>query len=149
MENVLSWFQPAFQSKEAKEISPQNRRISFEDMKHAQKNDYLLINTLPLTNQACLIKGTTDAAEEEDMINEMIAHDEMDRIIVVYGSNSCDTTTEKKLQELCDVGFRRVYIYSGGLFEWLLLQDIYGEAEFTTTAKIVDLLAYQPSRRKF
>jgi hypothetical protein len=118
-------------------------------MKHAQKHNYLIINTLPVTNQDCLIKGTTNADDEEELINDIIEHDEFDKIIVIYGANSCDTTPEKKLQELNDVGFRRVYLYSGGLFEWLMLQDIYGEAEFLTTSKKTDLLAFQPQRRKF
>jgi hypothetical protein len=36
-----------------------------------------------------------------------------------------------------------LYVYIGGLFEWLLLQDIYGDEEFPTTAKIIDILKYK------
>jgi hypothetical protein len=32
------------------------------------------------------------------------------------------------------------------MFEWLLLQDIYGAAEFPTTKKELDLLKYKPSQ---
>jgi hypothetical protein len=42
------------------------------------------------------------------------------------------------------LGFENVYIYRGGMFEWLLLQDIYGFDEFQTTSKITDLLKYKP-----
>ena len=37
-----------------------------------------------------------------------------------------------------------VYVYPGGLFEWLLLQDIYGEDNFPTTLKELDILKYKP-----
>ena len=37
-----------------------------------------------------------------------------------------------------------VYLYVGGLFEWLLLQDIYGNDHFQTTNDSVDLLKYKP-----
>ena len=47
-------------------------------------------------------------------------------------------TTIKKL------GLKNIYIYSGGLFEWLLLQDIYGEDEFPTTSKELDILKFKP-----
>ena len=37
-----------------------------------------------------------------------------------------------------------VYLYAGGLFEWLHLQDIYGKQEFPTTTYILDILKYKP-----
>ena len=40
--------------------------------------------------------------------------------------------------------FNHVYIYLGGLFEWLCLQDIYGENAFPTTTHEIDLLKYKP-----
>ena len=42
------------------------------------------------------------------------------------------------------LGFYNVYLYNGGLFEWLLLQDIYGFDEFPTTKKELDILKYKP-----
>ena len=42
------------------------------------------------------------------------------------------------------LGFQKVFIYQGGMFEWLLLQDIYGHKEFPTTKKILDILKYKP-----
>jgi hypothetical protein len=42
------------------------------------------------------------------------------------------------------MGFVNVYLYPGGLFEWLLLQDIYGDDEFPTTIKELDILKYKP-----
>ena len=43
------------------------------------------------------------------------------------------------------IGFKNVFIYNGGLFEWLLLQDIYGEDNFPTTKHILDILKYKPN----
>jgi hypothetical protein len=42
-------------------------------------------------------------------------------------------------------GFPEVYVYSGGLFEWMLLQDIYGQDEFPTTKKVLDILKWKPA----
>ena len=39
--------------------------------------------------------------------------------------------------------FTNVFIYPGGLFEWLLLQDIYGFDDFPTTKKERDHLKYK------
>ena len=41
----------------------------------------------------------------------------------------------KKYRQLVDLGFSNVYIYTGGLFEWLLLQDIYGSTNFQQPQK--------------
>jgi hypothetical protein len=40
-----------------------------------------------------------------------------------------------------------VYVYTGGLFEWLMLQDIYGEKEFPTSKKELDILKYKPQKK--
>ena len=42
------------------------------------------------------------------------------------------------------LGLTEVYVYPGGLFEWLLLQDIYGDDSFPTTKKELDILKYKP-----
>ena len=49
----------------------------------------------------------------------------------------------KKYKQLISLGFSRVFIYSGGLFEWVLLQELYGENEFPTTGKVKDFLKYR------
>ena len=50
----------------------------------------------------------------------------------------------KKYLKLMELGFTNIYIYAGGLFEWLCLQDIYGEDEFPTTIKELDVLKFKP-----
>ena len=62
--------------------------------------------------------------------------------------NSSDETCAKKCEQLLKLGFYHIYIYGGGLFEWLLLQDIYGAELFPTTALKVDFLKYK-GRQKF
>ena len=39
--------------------------------------------------------------------------------------------------------YRLVYAYSGGLFEWLMLQDIYGQDLFPTTKIEKDILKFK------
>jgi hypothetical protein len=66
--------------------------------------------------------------------------------LLVYGRNCNDETIYKKYNDLCSLGFSNVHVYPGGLFEWLLLQDIYGPVEFPTTKKELDILKYKPSK---
>jgi hypothetical protein len=44
------------------------------------------------------------------------------------------------------LGFYNIFVYTGGMFEWLLMQDIYGKELFPTTKKEVDLLKYKPNQ---
>ena len=66
--------------------------------------------------------------------------------IVIYGKNSNDEKLYNKYNQLISLGFYNVYVYPGGLFEWLMLQDIYGEKEFPTTKKELDILKYKPNK---
>jgi hypothetical protein len=50
-----------------------------------------------------------------------------------------------KYEQLIKLGFRHVYVYPGGLFEWLCLQDIYSSELFPTSKKELDILKYKPS----
>jgi hypothetical protein len=117
-------------------------------MQSACKNPeiYLLINTLPESEQGCLIIGTVNANQEEALINKHLRGSKNIQIIV-YGRNCNDDKVFKKYQQLLQLGFFNVFIYSGGLFEWLMLQDIYGFNEFPTTSKQLDLLKYKPRQQ--
>ena len=64
--------------------------------------------------------------------------------IIIYGKNSNDETIYKKYKQLQELGFTNIYVYPGGLFEWLLLQDIYGTEDFPTTTKELDILKFKP-----
>jgi hypothetical protein len=123
------------------------KKINFEDMQTVTKNPeiYLIINTLPPLDQNCLIVNTTLATDEEALINRYLKENKNIRIII-YGKNSNDETVQKKYQQLLSLGFYQIYVYTGGLFEWLLLQDIYGKDLFPTTKKEMDLLKFKPNQ---
>jgi hypothetical protein len=123
-------------------------RINFEDIQFSIKNrdTTVIINTLPNTSQDCLIKNTIPSYQEEEMINSLIKTGRKDIKIVVYGKNTSDDTVYKKYQQLVQLGFYYVYIYSGGLFEWMLLQDIYGSDDFPTTKKELDILKFKGNK---
>ena len=120
--------------------------ISFEDVQQVISNrkDYIIINTMPVNEQHCLIPNTISHIEEEAQINELMnQYDFYSKTFVIYGKNSNDETVEKKCTQFKQLGFSNICYYVGGMFEWLCLQDIYGEDEFPTTAKELDILKYR------
>ena len=123
------------------------KKINYEDMQNVIKNPeiYLIINTLPLSEQQCLIINTSLPTEEEVIINKYLKENKSIRIII-YGKNCNDDTVNKKYQQLYSLGFYNIFIYLGGMFEWLLLQDIYGKDLFPTTSKELDLLKYKSNQ---
>lgn len=121
------------------------QKINFEDMQHAIKNNYCIISTLSSDNQSCLIKGTISCSEEENIINQYLSNTKSINIII-YGKHNSDISVFKKYTQLTKLRFKNVYIYIGGLFEWLCLQDIYGGEDFPTTSEELDILKYKPSR---
>ena len=123
------------------------KKINFEDMQTVIKNSeiYLIINTLSPSDQQCLIVNTTLAGEEESIINKFMKENKNIRI-VIYGKNCNDESIQKKYQQLLALGFYNIFIYSGGMFEWLILQDIYGTDLFPTTKKELDFLKYKQNQ---
>ena len=132
-------------------LSMTSHNINFEDMQsividNHLKNEYMIINTLDPHQQTCLIAGTLNIESEIDQLNHNLKNNK-DIRIVIYGMNAADTNSIKKYDQLIKLGFYYVYIYSGGLFEWLLLQDIYGPEMFpTTVTKDIDFLKYKGKR---
>ena len=123
-------------------------KISFEDVQSTFKSPskYIILNTLDIHDQDCLIKNTLNWNEEDNIINNMINNNQLNnKKIIIYGKNDLDITMVTKYDQLTHLGFFDIYIYNGGLFEWLLLQDIYGKDEFPTTKNILDILKYKPS----
>jgi hypothetical protein len=122
------------------------KKINFEDMQYCIKNKerFIIINTLPETEQSCLIEMTILASEEVAIINEQINNPTKN--IVIYGRNCNDEKVEEKYKQIKGLGLYNLYIYTGGLFEWLCLQDIYGDDEFLTTGR-VELLDYKPKKQ--
>ena len=131
------------------------KNINFEDMlsfiertsinANSNNENTIIINTLTQNNQGCLIKGTISIDDEIKILNLQLNKDKNTNI-VIYGLNACDNTIIKKYEQLLGLGFYNVFVYPGGLFEWLLLQDIYGFKAFPTTTKENDLLKYKGHR---
>ena len=108
---------------------------------HNANETIILINTLPYDKQECVIKNTISASTEEELINKYLKSNKSIKILI-YGENCSDNRVILKYNQLYKLGFINLYVYLGGMFEWLLLQDIYGDDEFPTTSKIIDLLKY-------
>ena len=123
------------------------KNINFEDMQFAigEQGKTLIINTLDAQQQNCLIAGTLAIDHEVEVLNTYLKKN-IDVRIIIYGMNETDQTCVKKYEQLIKLGFYNVYIFSGGVFQWLLLQDIYGTELFPTTATKVDLLKYKGRR---
>lgn len=137
-------------------------KINYEDVqiasKHAFKNNngnsnngsvnnYAIINTLDKNVQTCLIQNTIPIHEEEDIINSILKDKHSNLVtIIIYGANSNDESVYSKYEQLVKLGIKNVFIYTGGMFEWLLLQDIYGRDLFPTTSRELDILKYKPRK---
>ena len=124
-------------------------KVSYEDIQMVvYRNTHiphstLIINTLPPSLQHCLIKTTADIRYEEQLVNTFI-HKNRDIMIIVYGKNSNDITILHKYEQLVKLGFTNVHIYTGGIFEWMLLYEIYGKELFKITRYEIDILRYRP-----
>ena len=119
------------------------RKINFEDMQNFIVDpNIIIINTLPSTVQDCLIINTVKASDETIVLNDLLKKNN-NRPVVVYGMNACDDVIVTKYNQLIKLGFTNVYVYPGGLFEWLLMQDVYGTESFPTTKKELDILRFK------
>lgn len=127
-------------------------QINFEDMQSiisTTRKSVIIISTLKLDYQKCIIRGTVPADQEEARINDILSGEDSageSIMIIVYGKNSTDGTVREKYEQLLKHGIARVCVYTGGMFEWLLLQDIYGADLFPTTGSELDILRYRPPR---
>ena len=121
-------------------------KVNFEDIQYAIRHNYILLHTFPIHNQKCLIKGSIRAEEEERIMNQLMEKGNHSNFIIIYGMNTNDNSVAEKYNKLLALGFENVYVYPGGLFEWLCLQDIYGDSEFTTTSQQLDILQYRPKK---
>ena len=124
--------------------TPSVNKVNFEDIQYAikQSNSCLLINTLNPNEQSCLIKKTIPINIEEKVINKYMK-EKININIIVYDKNANAPNLMKKYEQLINLGFINVYIYPGGLFEWLLLQDVYGNDDFPTTNTELDILKFK------
>ena len=127
-----------------------NYEIVQDYLNNNHNQDCIVINTLSPSNQDCVISSTIAPDDEEQIINELLEKRSNLTRIILYGKNCRDATVAKKIEQFKLLGLLscvRIQVYSGGLFEWLLLQEIYGEELFKTAItnpnKTVDLLKYK------
>ena len=90
--------------------------------------------------------GSQSIHKEVELINNCLKNGKKHIKIIIYGKNANDEKIYEKYSQLSSLGFYNIYIYPGGLFEWLLLQDIYGSDDFPTTKKELDILKYKPNK---
>jgi hypothetical protein len=101
----------------------------------------LLITTIPITfiggcgnRDIPLISGTLAPEREEAYVNELLetldAVSLSEILVIVYGRNAMDKSVVEKAKQMYSLGLTSVCVYLGGMFEWCLLQDVYGEKEF-------------------
>jgi hypothetical protein len=162
--NYYDNYENGFNTKKTGMSRSKGYMINFEDvqsiigvsgsgsgLKQRGNDQFLLISTLDAANQNHVIKGTISAQEEEERINEIISgkNDDAENImLVVYGKHVTDEKFITKYNQLKSLGFSTVLVYPGGMFEWLLLQDIYGADLFpitsTNKSRDIDILEYRP-----
>jgi len=122
------------------------KKVNFEDIQNAIKNkkQYVIINILNDNEQDLLILNTLDYKKEEETINYYLKKNKNIHIII-YGKNAYEEKLINKYNQLTKLGFKNVYIYLGGLFEWVLLQEVYGYEQFPTNIKqkCIDILKYK------
>jgi hypothetical protein len=133
-------------------INQSIQKVTFDDIQTLFKNKYsfIMINTLSEHEQDLLILNTLHCHKEEEIMNYYLKNNK-EIIIIIYGKNNYEEKVLKKYNQLISLGFKKVYIYLGGLFEWLLLQEVYGFDNFPTTKKekCVDILKYNADSQLF
>jgi hypothetical protein len=114
------------------------QRATFDEVREGKG---LLISVLDETDQRVLVKGTVPCGDEVGEVERAIREKQP---IVIYGKNAHDDKIWLKYKQLTKLGgSARVYV--GGLFEWLLLHEVYGSDAFPlTTPEMVDLYQYRP-----
>lgn len=118
------------------------KKVNFDDVQYSIKKDnHILINTMDKNDQDVLISGTIPCNKEETLINDNLKTASIH--IILYDKNACENRPLERYNQLLKLGFANVYIYPGGMFEWLLLQDIYGSDNFPTTRTEMDILKYK------
>ena len=115
---------------------------NYHQLQERMKRDIVLINTMDINRQYCLIKGTIKASNEVDFMNKLLKTNK-NKEIIVYGIHHTDLSVIQKYNQLKKLGFKNVHIYFGGMYEWLLLQDVFGSINFQTDGIIENIVDYK------
>ncbi len=139
----------SFQTKQTKNMGNQSSDCSVDGASsfnavRRRPSTAWLINTLPPHDQRCRIAGTLSVEAEIAAVNGCRARDA--QLVVVYGRHSTDLSARAKREQLLGLGFVHVEVYVGGLFEWLMLREVFGAEEFPVDGTPPDdLLAFAPA----
>ena len=87
------------------------KKVNFEDIRFAINNPshYILLNTMTINQQSCLITNTLNVDEEVDYIDNLLKSRKTDKFIIVYGLNSNDDLAIKKYHQLINLQFIIIY----------------------------------------
>ena len=119
--------------------------ISFNVVNHqgvldALKEGNILITVISNHTDATLIKGTLGEAEELRHVNEIIRKKNLDERIFVYGENCSDSRVYSKARQLKKLGLKEVFVYTGGIFEWMLLGEVFGQDQFPVHGRVTNVV---------
>ena len=114
----------------------------YYEVKDRIRKDIILLNTMPMNRQDCLIKGTMKANYEEEFMNQLLKTNK-NKEIILYGLHHTDLSVIKKYNQLKKLGFKNVHIYFGGMYEWLLLQEVFGSINFEIDGSLKDIIEYK------
>jgi hypothetical protein len=115
---------------------------NYHQLQERMRHDIVLINTIPINRQDCLIKGTIKAINEVEFMNKLLKVNK-NKEIIVYGIHHTDLSVIKKYNQLKKLGFNNVHIYFGGMYEWILLQDVFTSINFQTDGTIKNIVDYK------
>ncbi len=120
---------------------------NYSTIQNAIRSGKTIIHIMNVSDETILIKGTLPANKEVEQINNWILNNAFENEIYIYGYSNADfNKLLQRQKQLLGLGFKHVYIYFGGMFEWLLLRDVFGETEFqldgVVTGAVVDILKY-------
>jgi len=115
---------------------------NYHQLQERMKYDIVLINTMDISRQHCLIKGTLKATIEVEFMNKLLKTNK-NKEIIVYGIHHTDLSVIKKYNQLKKLGFKNVHIYFGGIYEWLLLQDVFTSINFQTDGTVENIVDYK------
>lgn len=128
-----------------------NYIVNFDNVNQIIASGHTIIHIMPPDQEMCLIKNTLSANKEIEVINQFIEQKQFNKTILIYGKNMGDyNIILQRHNQIRNLGFTRVYIYLGGLFEWLLLQELYGTVNFPTSVPFKgNLLDYKIPQNDF
>lgn len=128
MSSIYTYITKSIPTTPVNKVSFQN----IQDVINGNHKNTIMICTLDSKYKEYIIKNTINIEDECQIINNLISTNNLNKVVFIYGKNAYDDSIYYKYTQLKSLGFTECYLYLGGLFEWLLMQDIHGFDEFPT-----------------